>query len=100
MSHTTSPSPGTRHSFAAPDLAARSRPPGESRFDIYRTEQVHLTSTLFGGGDWHWRLTGQSGKVLADCGGYRDRGDCLAAVDGLRAEAQAALLGDEASAGI
>ena len=58
-----------------------------SRFDIYRTERVRLTSTLFGGGDWHWRLTGASGAVIADCGGYRDEAQCLAAVGALRTEA-------------
>lgn len=63
---------------------------GCSHFDIYRTEQVHLTSALFGGGDWHWRLTGQTGAVLADCGGYRNQADCLAAVQALRAEAWSA----------
>ena len=76
---------------AGPTLARR-RPEGRSRFDIYRTEVVHLTSTLFGGGDWHWCLTAQSGEVVADCGGYRNRRDCLAAVEALRAEAGSARL--------
>ena len=58
-----------------------------SRFDVYRTDQVRLTSTLFGGGDWHWRLTGASGDVIADCGGYRNEAQCLAAVKALRIEA-------------
>lgn len=72
-----------------PLATSRSRG-GCSHFAIYRTEQVHLTSALFGGGDWHWRLTGQTGAVLADCGGYRNQADCLAAVEALRAEASAA----------
>lgn len=63
---------------------------GHSHFDIYRTDQVRLTSTLFGGGDWHWRLTGSSGAMLADCGGYRNQRDCLAAVEALRAVAGSA----------
>lgn len=58
-----------------------------SRFDIYRADQIRLTSTLFGGGDWHWRLTGASGNVIADCGGYRNEAQCLAAVKALRVEA-------------
>ena len=58
-----------------------------SRFDIYRTDRVRLTSTLLGGGDWHWRLTGASGTVIADCGGYLDEAECLAAVCALRTEA-------------
>lgn len=56
-------------------------------FDVYRTEQVRLTSTLFGGGDWHWRLTSGSGDVLADCGGYRNQRDCLAAAQAVHAAA-------------
>lgn len=66
------------------------RPEGCSHFDVYRTEQIRLTSTLFGGGDWHWRLTDQGGVMLAECGGYRNRRDCLAAVEALRAEAWSA----------
>src|SRR5690606_19638598 len=63
-----------------------------SRFDIYRTERVSLTSTLFGGGDWHWRLSGSSGGVIADCGGYHDEAQCLAAVEALRAGAAGATI--------
>jgi uncharacterized protein YegP (UPF0339 family) len=68
--------------------AAQHRTPvPEARFRIYRTDEVSLTSTLFGGGDWHWQLTGQSGAIIADCGGYRNEAQCLAAVNGLRNEA-------------
>lgn len=67
------------------------RPDGQdnrcSHFDIYWTERVAFTSELFGGGDWHWRLTGPTGTVLADCGGYRSKQDCLAAIQSLRTEA-------------
>jgi uncharacterized protein YegP (UPF0339 family) len=65
---------------------------GCCQFHIYRTERVNLTSTLFGGGDWHWRLTGSSGAIIADCGGYRNEAQCLAAVQALRADAAAAKL--------
>jgi uncharacterized protein YegP (UPF0339 family) len=71
---------------------AKHRTDGQSRFDIYRSEVVSLTSTLFGGGDWHWRLAGPSGIVLADCGGYRNQAECLAAVEALRTEAGSATL--------
>jgi uncharacterized protein YegP (UPF0339 family) len=70
-------------------VASRARG-GCSHFAIYRAEQVHFTSVLFGGGDWHWRLTGQTGVVLAECGGYRNQHDCVAAVEALRAEAWSA----------
>jgi uncharacterized protein YegP (UPF0339 family) len=70
-------------------VATPKRRPGEanSRFDIYRTDLVRLTSTLHGGGDWHWRLVGASGAVIADCGGYPDEAQCLAAVRALRIDA-------------
>lgn len=73
------------------DLATL-RAKGHSCFDIYRADKVRLTTTLFGGGDWHWRLTGSSGDILADCGGYRNQRDCLAAVDALRAVAGSAIV--------
>lgn len=63
-----------------------------SRFDVYRADRVGLTSVLFGGGDWHWRLTGASGAVIADCGGYRNEAQCLAAVSALRVEAGLAII--------
>ena len=59
----------------------------QSRFDVYRADHILLTSTLFGGGDWHWRLTAASGAVIADCGGYRNEAQCLAAIGALRIEA-------------
>lgn len=61
-------------------------------FDVYRAEPVQLTSTLSGGGDWHWRLTSVSGDVLADCGGYRNQRDCLAAAKAVRAAAAVATI--------
>jgi uncharacterized protein YegP (UPF0339 family) len=54
------------------------------RFEIYRTDRVSLTSTLFGGGDWHWRLTSADGALLADCGGFKSREGCRAAVVSVR----------------
>jgi uncharacterized protein YegP (UPF0339 family) len=77
--------------FAARAQAeARRRNDGHSCFDIYRSECVSLTSTLFGGGDWHWRLSDPSGAILADCGGYRNQTECLAAVEVLRTQAGSA----------
>lgn len=74
-----------------PDLAMLHRS-SRACFDIYCSEVVRLTSTLFGGGDWHWRLTSASGDILADCGGYRNHRDCLAVVDSLRALAGSAIV--------
>jgi len=61
--------------------AAQDRRP---RFEIYRSDQVSLTSILFAGGDWHWRLMDADGKLLADCGGFKVEGDCRKAVIALR----------------
>jgi len=73
-------------------LTMRTGCTGTSHFEIYRADQVRLTSILFGGGDWHWRLTDRSGMVLADCGGYRNHRDCLAVVKALRIEARDATI--------
>lgn len=96
------------HSFAANDHTAATaavvkwqRNEMFSRFDIYRADQIRLTSTLFSGGDWHWRLTGASGHVIADCGGYRNEAQCLAVVKALRSEAgMAAIFREDGSEGI
>lgn len=56
-------------------------------FSINCTDRVSLTSTLFGGGDWHWQLTDVGGALLADCGGYKSWHDCRAAVLSLQSKA-------------
>lgn len=65
---------------------------GNCRFSTYRAERVSLTSSLWSGGDWHWRLTAPSGTVLADCGGYSREVECLAVIEALRANAHKACL--------
>lgn len=65
---------------------------GFSRFEVYRADRVSLTSTLFGGGDWQWRLTSASGATLVESEGYRDKAACLAAVASLRREAGTAIV--------
>lgn len=67
-----------------------------SHFDIYRSECVSVTSTLFAGGDWHWRLMSGAGLVLVDCGGYRAQADASAAVEVLRTDAWAATVSTRA----
>jgi uncharacterized protein YegP (UPF0339 family) len=66
--------------------------PGCCRFTTYRAERVSVTSALWSGGDWHWRLTGPSGAILADCGGYPDETECLAVIEALRSNARTAHL--------
>lgn len=62
--------------------AAQSEGSENSRcnFDIYRSDQVRLTSTRFEGGDWHWRLADAEGSVLLDAGGYASARECLSAI--------------------
>ena len=78
--------------LARPTPRPAPRDNGRCRFDIYRAERVSVTSSLWAGGDWHWRLSAPSGTVLVDCGGYRDEEECLAAVNSLRTEAGTAIM--------
>ena len=59
-------------------------------FEIYRADEVSLTSTLFGGGDWRWRLCAAVGVVTAQGGGYSTELACKSAVASLRGAAQSA----------
>jgi len=59
-------------------------------FGIYRADDVTLTSTLRGGGDWNWRFCQPDGTVLAECGGYPNRADCESAIECLRQQAASA----------
>jgi uncharacterized protein YegP (UPF0339 family) len=59
-----------------PDILGAAR----GRFEVYRTDEVRMTSIHFAGGDWHWRLCDEAGQVLVDAGGYRNEPDCRAAV--------------------
>src|SRR3546814_13313152 len=79
----------TRLSAAASAANLRSND-ALSRFDIYRASHVRLTSTLFGGGDWRWRLTGASVAVVADCGGDLTTAPSLARVSRLNLDARRA----------
>jgi uncharacterized protein YegP (UPF0339 family) len=66
------------------------RDPGSCQFSVYRADKVSVTSALWSGGDWHWRLTAPSGVVLADCGGYHGEAECRAVIDALRSNAHKA----------
>jgi uncharacterized protein YegP (UPF0339 family) len=61
-------------------------------FQIYRADEVSLTSTLFGGGDWRWRLCAAVGVVIAQGGGYDTELACKSAVASLREAAQSAVI--------
>lgn len=53
---------------------------GECRFEIFRADEERMTSTLFSGGDWRWRLITTDGVMLAEAAGYPNEGLCRAAV--------------------
>jgi len=56
-------------------------------FEIYRADEVRLTSILFSGGDWRWRFCSGAGVPIATSVGYANERDCAAAVAALRCDA-------------
>jgi uncharacterized protein YegP (UPF0339 family) len=74
--------------FRGPHMPMRED--GVCHFDVYRADQVSLTSTLLGGGDWHWRMISVAGEVLIDCGGYTTQSACHSVIELLRHEAASA----------
>jgi uncharacterized protein YegP (UPF0339 family) len=76
-----------RHSFARPDRAGE-RPFAElgvaadeaCQFEIFRKDEERMTSMLFCGGDWRWRLVTASRLILAEASGYPSETACRAAV--------------------
>ena len=59
-------------------------------FEIYHTERVSLTSILFSGNDWRWRLRSAEGTVLVESDGYKTERACRAAVTSLQNNAGSA----------
>ena len=53
---------------------------GDCLFEIFRADEERMTSTLFSGGDWRWRLVTTEGVILAEAAGYPNEGLCRAAV--------------------
>jgi uncharacterized protein YegP (UPF0339 family) len=62
----------------------------ECRFEVFRADERAMTSTLFSGGDWRWRLVTTDGLILAEAAGYRTEGTCRAAVAVLQRRAATA----------
>ena len=71
-------------------LAGTHADKGDDKFEIYRSDSVRVTSTLFAGGDWHWRLANRASETLAEAGGYRTQKACREAVAVLRERAASA----------
>jgi uncharacterized protein YegP (UPF0339 family) len=60
------------------------------RFDVFRADEVQVTSTQFAGGDWRWRLADSNDVTLVEGSGYRSERACLVAVSLLRGRASSA----------
>ena len=61
-------------------------------FEIYRAEDVLLTSVLRSGGEWFWRLCSSTGTVHALSAAYSSKRDCLDAIEFLKRGAREAEL--------
>ena len=59
----------------------------ECQFEIYRADEVRMTSSLFSGGDWCWRLVSTDGGVLAEATGHPNEGTCRSALAALQRHA-------------
>ena len=64
--------------------------PYADRFEVFRADEVRVTSTQFVGGDWCWRLADSAGVTLVEGYGYRSERACLIAVSLLRERANSA----------
>lgn len=64
--------------------------PTSDKFEVFRADEVQVSSTQFAGGDWRWRLSDREGKTLVEGGGYRSERACQVAVSLLRDRAFAA----------
>lgn len=65
---------------------------GLASFEIYHTERVSLTSILFSGNDWRWRLSSADGTALVNSNGYKTERECRAAVTSLQNNAGSAVV--------
>jgi uncharacterized protein YegP (UPF0339 family) len=65
---------------------------GQCYFEIYRADEVRLTSILLSGGDWRWRFRSGSGALLATSAGYVSEQECTTAVVALRGGAGSATI--------
>lgn len=72
------------------DACAPVAAPLVDKFEVYRADEVQVTSTQFVGGDWRWRLADIDGATLVEGGGYRSERACRVAVSLLRDRAKAA----------
>ncbi len=62
------------------EMSRRSSDRTPGKFEVYREDEVRMTSTRFSGGDWHWRLSDAEGLILLDTGGYPSERKCREAI--------------------
>jgi uncharacterized protein DUF1508 len=77
------------------DAAASPQPVpqrGHGHFDIFREDEVSVSSTQFVGGGWRWRLSDGAGLIVAEAGDYPSELQCRAAVAAIQAYAGFATL--------
>jgi uncharacterized protein YegP (UPF0339 family) len=60
---------------------------GHGHFEVFREDEVSVTSTQFVGGAWRWRLSDGEGLVVAEAGDYPTEASCRAAVAAIQAHA-------------
>lgn len=59
------------------------------RFQLYRSGLIRK--------EWRWRMRAANGRIIADSGeGYRNKADCIAAIDLIREGAAGAAVRDTA----
>ena len=63
-------------SGAVSEGAPANRQEAPPHFDVYRADEMKISSTRFCGGDWHWRLIDAAGRTLVEAGGYRTEEKC------------------------
>jgi uncharacterized protein YegP (UPF0339 family) len=71
-------------SVSAANDSRRPEADGQCYFEIYRADEVRLTSMLLSGGDWRWQFRSGSGALLATSAGYTSEQECTVAVMALR----------------
>lgn len=66
----------------------------DDRFEVFRADEVQVTSTQFVGGDWRWRLADGADRTLVEASGYRSERECRSAMALLHERASAASLAE------
>ena len=77
---------------SAANDSGRPEADGQCYFEIYRADEVRLTSILLSGGDWRWQFRSGSGALLATSAGYTSEQECATAVVALRSGAGSATI--------